>query len=112
MKRRFVQDPVTLDLIEVDPDFISVARNGDAALWNDRAYQDGGDPRFRSRTEHREFMRREGLTTIDDYTGEFARRAEERKRFLTEGYDPTRRAHVEDAYRRVVNGQGVKNRHG
>lgn len=112
MTRRFVQDPVTLDLIEVDADFIPLPRrNGDAALWNDRAYQDCGDARFHSRTSHREFMRANGLTTIDDFRAHFAKSAETRKKFFTEGYDPSRRRDVERAFNRCINGQGVKNRH-
>ena len=56
MKRKFVQDPVTLELVEVSADFVPDPRNGEAVLWNDREYQDGNDPRFRSRSQHREFM--------------------------------------------------------
>ena len=105
MTRRFIQDPNTLELLEVDANYIPLARNGDAALWNDRVYQDGGDPRFRSRTQHRQFMQREGLTTIDDYANEFKKRTAERRRFLETGYDPTRRPVIERAIHDLANGR-------
>ena len=92
MKRRFIQDPETLELIEVSGDYMPPAPNGDHVLWNDRVYQDGGDPRFSSRQQHREYMRRNGLTTADDYKGEWAQREKSRREFL-EGKqrDPARR---------------------
>lgn len=95
MKRRFVQDPVTLELIEVSADFVPDPRNGDSTLWNDRTYQDGGDPRFSSRSQHREYMARNGLTTVDDYmgpNGEFARAEKRREEFRSgKQRDPARR---------------------
>ena len=88
-KRRFVQDPVTHELVEVSADYVSDTRNQDAVLWNDRAYQDLNDPRFTSRSQHREFMARHGLATTSDFPGQWKeqeRVRNERKR----GIDPTR----------------------
>ena len=75
MRRRFIQ--VGLELVEVSRDYVPTPRNADALLWNDRSYQDANDPRFSSRSEHRAYMKANGLTTIDDYKGHFAA---ERKR--------------------------------
>lgn len=80
-RRRYVQDPVTLKLHEVTEDYVPDARRGDAALWSDRHYEnlgttDGVD--ISSRTKHREYLKRTGYTTFDDFKGEFARRQEQR----------------------------------
>lgn len=86
-RRRWRQDPVTHELIEVDVDAPrDVGRQGDATLWNDRHYADlrttdGVD--ISSRTKHRQYMKQHGLTTYDDYSGEFARRTADRERYLS-----------------------------
>jgi hypothetical protein len=67
------------ELVEVGGDYVAGPRaNTDAVLWNDRAYQDIGDPRFTSRSTHREYMRANGLTLADDYKGEWAKNLGER----------------------------------
>ena len=91
MRRRYIQrDGV---LIEVPLNYVPERRNTDALLWNDRAYQDVGDPRFHSRTSHREYMQREGLTTIDDYKGQFVR-DEQRRAQVLQGKDASRREDI------------------
>lgn len=57
-----------------------------------------------TRAKHREYMRRHGLTTVDDYAGEFQRAGESRERFWRDGYDPTRRPAIERALQRVLEG--------
>lgn len=54
------------------------------ASFGDRHYDglrapDGTD--ISSRTKHREYMRRNGLTTTDDFTGEWKRQQKERERY-------------------------------
>jgi len=54
------------------------------ALAGDRHYEgmvgaNGED--IGSRTKHREYMKRSGLTTIDDFKGHFDRKAKERDEF-------------------------------
>lgn len=93
--RRFVQQRDGA-LIEVSPDCVAEPHNHDAVLWNDRDYQDVGDPRFSSRTQHREYMKRHGLTTIDDYPQHCASAEREREKFYR-GEDSSRRADVERA---------------
>ena len=82
MRRRFIQmkDP-PYDFVEVTDDYEPPLRTvTDAALWNDRSY-DGmqatdGTP-INTRTKHREYMRINNLTTVDDFKNTWA---QERKR--------------------------------
>jgi hypothetical protein len=100
MKRRFIQQ---LDgtLVEVSPDFVAEPQNHDGVLWNDRAYQDAGDSRFSSRSQHREFMRARGLTTTDDFKNQW--RTDEKNRIeARKGVDPSRKADIARAIE-VVN---------
>lgn len=92
MRRRYIQ--VNGELIEVPLDYRAPPKNADAVLWNDRAYQDANDPRFASRSQHREYMKREGLTTVDDFKGQFANAAKERAEFFTTGKDRSRREDI------------------
>lgn len=82
-RRRFIQQS-NGDLVEVSLDYIPEPRNTDSVLWNDRAYQDMGDPRFKSRSEHREYMKTHDLTTVDDYRNQW-REAEKRRVDLRHG---------------------------
>jgi hypothetical protein len=96
MRRRFIQ--INGELVEVSLDFEAPARHGTEAaqagiLWNDRAYQDAGDRRFTSRTQHRLFMKARGLTTVDDYTNQW--RADEKHHIeVRAGKDPSRKADI------------------
>ena len=72
MKRRFVQlRKPPYDFVEVGSDYVETLRtNTDATLWGDRSY-DGlratdGTP-IDSRTKHREYMKMNNLTTVDDF---------------------------------------------
>jgi hypothetical protein len=97
MRRRFIQ--IRGELVEVGPGYRAPLKtNTDAALWNDRAYQDMNDPRFKSRSQHREYMKRNGLTTIDDFKQHDAQQAKKREEF-SRGVDPTRRADLKRAMR-------------
>jgi murein L,D-transpeptidase YafK len=49
-----------------------------------------------SRQKHKEHMRRNNLTTIDDYKETFAKKAEERAKFFSEGGDAKERARRKD----------------
>jgi hypothetical protein len=70
------------DFIEVSADYEPPPRSvTDAALWNDRHYDglastDG--VAIDSRSKHREYMRTRGLTTADDFTGEWGQAAQRR----------------------------------
>jgi|SRR3990172_2071401 len=98
MRRRWVY--FGTEAVEVSRDYtqpLQVVK--DSTLWNDRSYQDMGDSRFNSRTQHREFMKSRGLTTSDDFSGEW-RKKEELRVKTKEGYDPTRK---EDLMRAISN---------
>lgn len=96
MRRRFVM--IDGELVEVTSDYVAPTRSGgtsgDAALWNDRLYQDGGDPRFSSRAQHRDFMRRNGLTTADDFRNSWPKDQQRRVDFREKGTDPSRKQDV------------------
>ena len=85
MKRTFRQSRVPpYDFIEVtEPE--EPARC-DGLLYNDRIYDglradDGSD--ISSRTRHRDYMRQNGLTTMDDFKGEWAAAAVKREEYYT-----------------------------
>jgi hypothetical protein len=87
-RRRFIQDPKTLELIEVTADYQPDTRAGDAALWGDRHYDglrapDGSD--ISSRAKHKAYMKATGLTTTDDYKGEWSRAKEARENYQRSG---------------------------
>jgi hypothetical protein len=96
MRRRWIQQPDG-ELQEVGDDYQAAPRsNTDAALWNDRLYQDGNDA-IKSRSQHRDYMRQHGLTTVDDFSGQW-RKNEEQRIKVRQGIDPTRR----DAIQRSI----------
>lgn len=83
-RRRYRQDPVTLELIEMTDDREPDRRVGDSVLWGDRHYDgmtttDGVD--ISSRSKHRAYMKATGYTTYDDYKGEMERRQTEREKY-------------------------------
>lgn len=90
-RRRWIQ--IDGELVEVSQDY--TPEKPDSAktrgiLWNDREYQDMGDPRFSSRAQHREYMKTHGVTTTDDFKGEWKAREAQRVK-AAQGYDPTRK---------------------
>jgi len=97
MRRRWIQ--INGELIEVTRDYQQPspdsAKNA-GVLWNDREYQDMGDSRFTSRSQHKEYMKAKGITTADDFSGEWKKKEALRLR-QKEGYDPTRREDLERA---------------
>jgi hypothetical protein len=76
-RRRFVWSRQLGELVEIglDQDLPS-RQNTDAALWGDREYtglkaSDGTD--ISSRSKHREYMKLNDLTTIDDFKNEWSK---------------------------------------
>jgi hypothetical protein len=87
-RRRFIQDRQTGELIEVTADYQPELRTDSGALWGDRSYDglratDGTD--ISSRTKHREYMRANNVTTMDDFKGTWAKAQEQRERLFTQG---------------------------
>lgn len=73
------------------------------ALAGDRIYDglqasDGTD--ISSRSKHREYMKRNNLTTIDDFTETWKRDARERADRIA-GVDPTRKQDIADAIEKL-----------
>jgi hypothetical protein len=107
-RRRYVQDPVTFELIEVTDDYQAPVRESarnNGALWNDRHYDgvratDGTD--ISTRKKHRDYMRATGLTTADDFSSTWAKQQEQRQNYYKNG-GSFRRADVERAMYEVNN---------
>lgn len=102
--RRFIQDPVTLELVEADSFVEPDRRNGEKVMWGDSSEYaglrttDGQD--ISTRTRHREYMRRTGLTTVDDFQGEFAK-AQQRRNDIAAGIDPNRKRDIRRAIEKL-----------
>src|SRR5262245_55251238 len=103
MMRRIWRQQSDGSLVEVTGESRQV-RRGDFALWNDRMYQDAGDPRFSSRTEHREYLRARGLTTMDDFAGSWDRAGKDRDAFYTSAPDQSRAGDVARAIEMLQSG--------
>jgi len=105
-RRRYIQSPEPpYELIEVTADYQPPTRNDTGALWGDRHYDglqatDGTD--ISSRTKHREYMRRNGLTTVDDYKETWAKAQKERESYYTQG-GSIKRSDIERAMHQVMN---------
>jgi hypothetical protein len=97
MRRHFVQLPDG-SLVETIDTIVYAPARRDGILWNDRAYQDMGDPRFKSRSEHREYMRKHNLSMACDYTEFWEKEAKKRAEFK----DPSR---VQDVIKALDNPQ-------
>lgn len=102
-RRRYVQ--IDGELVEITNEMQPTPRAGvkDSILWNDRQYQDMGDPRFGSRTQHREYMKQNGLTVTSDYTDTW-RKAEKARILAKQGVDSGRRRSIEESIRKLSNG--------
>lgn len=89
MRKRWIQDPETLELVpaeeyvprgdELTPHFRVV---GDLHYDGLRA-TDGAD--ISTRAKHRAYMREKGLTTMDDFTNQFAKAAQDREAYRERG---------------------------
>jgi len=89
MKRKFIYSPELKEMVEVSTSWEPPVRgNTDACLWNDRSYDglratDGAD--ISSRSKHREYMKANNLTTMDDFTGVYAEAQKRREQYYTRG---------------------------
>lgn len=109
MRRKWIYDPELKEMVEVTGGY-QVARRGDAlnhlgGLWGDRHYDglkatDGAD--ISSRRKHREYMKRHGLTTADDFGGEWDRAKKARENYYQQG-GTIRRQDIESAIHRLSN---------
>ena len=86
-KRRYVQDPQTLELVEITQER-EPSRAGDAALWNDSHYSNTTGPNgedLSSRSKHRAYLKATGLTTVDEFKSEWSRAREARENYHRSG---------------------------
>ncbi len=104
-RRTYRQNRETLELVEINDDDYTPSLRGDASLWGDRGYDglrttDGMD--ISSRTKHRDYMKRHGLTTHDDFKGEFERRQKERDAYRSGERGSVNRRDIESAIDRMT----------
>lgn len=105
-RRRYIQSKEPpYELIEVTKDYEAPLRNDSGALWGDRHYDgvratDGTD--ISSRKKHREYMKANNLTTVDDFKETWAKAQQERESFHTQG-GSIKRQDIERAMYQVLN---------
>lgn len=107
MRRKYIYDPETKEMVEVSPEYQSGSKsdaiNNYGALLTERHYHnlratDGAD--ISSRRKHKEYMRRHGLTTADDFKNEWSRAKEKREHYMQHG-GSIRRQDIFDAIRKL-----------
>ncbi|CAB4166615.1 hypothetical protein UFOVP840_42 [uncultured Caudovirales phage] len=89
-RRRYVYDEKLGRLVELtaEPPERANAQDHLGSLWGDRHYDgmrasDGAD--ISSRKKHREYMKRHGVTTADDFKDTWARARQQRDEYYTRG---------------------------
>jgi len=91
-RRRYVQ--IKGELVEITDDYQPQRHNDSGALWGDRSYDglratDGTD--ISTRVKHREYMKLNNLTTVDDYKETWSKAQEARDRYRQSGGTFSRR---------------------
>lgn len=84
-RRRYIQ--IEGKLVEITDDYQAPSRNSHNII-GDQHYDglrapDGTD--ISTRTKHREFMKRTGLTTADDFKSDWSRATEARAKYVQNG---------------------------
>lgn len=87
-RKSYRYDPESGEMIETTAPQRQRSAAAAGALWNDSQYHgmratDGSD--ISSRKKHREYMKRHGLTTSDDYTATWSKAKEARERYMRSG---------------------------
>lgn len=91
-RKRYRYDPESGEMVELMNNLQASGKKGAlnhmGGLWGDRHYDglratDGED--ISSRKKHREYMRRNGLTTADDFKETWARAKKEREHYMQHG---------------------------
>jgi hypothetical protein len=106
-RRRYVQLKDG-ELLEVSADFQAEQREARHYVVGDRHYDgltspvDGAD--ISTRTKHREYMRRNNLTTADDFKGSWDAAAKARADFY-QGRDSSRKSDVVEAVHQLQQGK-------
>ena len=102
-RRRWIQ--INGELVEVTKDYQPDLRTDSGALWGDRSYDglratDGTD--ISTRSKHREYMKANNLTTVDDFQASWAKAQEQRAKYVQQGGTFSRRD-VERAIHQLQN---------
>lgn len=108
-RRKWIYDEELREMVEVtqgySPKRRDEALNHLGGLWGDRHYDglaatDGTD--ISSRKKHREYMKRHGLTTADDYQTSWAKAKEARERYMQRGGSVSKRD-IAEAIHKLTN---------
>jgi hypothetical protein len=109
-RKRYIWDDEVKDLVEITPGYEPSRKGKDAAnhlgsLWGDRHYDglratDGAD--ISTRKKHRDYMRKMGLTTADDYKSDWAKAQKAREHYMQHG-GSIRRQDVERVIEKLQN---------
>jgi hypothetical protein len=92
MRRKYRYDPESGEMVEVTADYAPPGKKGSlnhlGGLWGDRHYDglratDGTD--ISTRKKHREYMKRNGLATADDFKGQWERDKKTREHYMQNG---------------------------
>lgn len=92
MRKRYRYDPESGEMVEITNGYQRESKKGAlnhlGGLWGDRHYDglratDGAD--ISTRAKHREYMRRTGLTTADDFKSQWDRAKSEREHYMQHG---------------------------
>ena len=94
------------EALEVSPDYQQPKDEAKFRVVNDRHYDglratDGTN--ISTRKRHREYMKRNGLTTMDDYTETWKQDAKQREKRM-QGIDPNRKRDIAEAMQRLEHG--------
>jgi len=98
---RYIYDPVTKEMVPgCSP------RRGDSPLVSDRLYSDNpfiapDGTLIDSKAKHRDYMKRAGVTTMDDFKDTWEEKRKERDAFYTPGASHDSKARREDLERAI-----------
>lgn len=107
-RRKWIYDPEVGEMIEVTPNHRQTEKTKDALnhlgnLWGDRHYDglratDGAD--ISSRKKHREYMKRMGYATADDFKSSWDKAKREREHYMQNG-GSVRKSDIAEAIRQL-----------
>lgn len=88
-RRRFIYPADGSPSFEVGAEYVAPSRQTtDGVLWNDRSYEnlppENGEA-INSRSRHREYMRKHGVTTVDDFKDTWKQAEKQRDEYRTTG---------------------------
>lgn len=108
MRRKWIYDEEMGEMVEVTPDYRGPSKSKDAAnhmggLWGDRHYDglrasDGAD--ISTRKKHRDYMKRMGYATADDFKDTWAKSQRDRENYMKNG-GSFRKQDIAEAMRRL-----------